>query len=287
MWSEKAPGCSECACARYRHAPVSGRALCAGALRGANSHAAAGAGRHAPALLFLVPSRAARPGPHLRCQFRAVPQQRCVHAAPAPRTRGKGGRERGQRGGRWEIAVRGGCGSAAGRRLSEGRAGWGGAGQASRRARGRSAGGAAVPSGRAARCRVSGALWCFAAGKMASRRITRETFDAAVQDKVKRYRAERGGAAREAMRRFKGNGRRGGELRCCAAKNRRLLGLAARRGRRCFKTEGKYRVKNEFHTKEIVCEPGCWAGPLQPRRLCVVFVVKAVVNGRETRPSVF
>ncbi|XP_052555745.1 SURP and G-patch domain-containing protein 2 isoform X2 [Tympanuchus pallidicinctus] len=42
---------------------------------------------------------------------------------------------------------------------------------------------------------------------MASRRITRETFDAAVQDKVKRYRAERGGAAREAMRRFKAHSR--------------------------------------------------------------------------------
>lgn len=69
------------------------------------------------------------------------------------------------------------------------------------------------PSGRAAPGggrRVSAALCCFAAGKMASRRITRETFDAVVQDKVKRYRAERGDALQEAMHHFKGNGTRRG-----------------------------------------------------------------------------
>ncbi|XP_065604791.1 SURP and G-patch domain-containing protein 2 isoform X2 [Cyrtonyx montezumae] len=42
---------------------------------------------------------------------------------------------------------------------------------------------------------------------MASRRITRETFDAAVQDKVKRYRAERGDALQETMHRFKAHSR--------------------------------------------------------------------------------
>ena len=40
---------------------------------------------------------------------------------------------------------------------------------------------------------------------MASRRITRETFDAVVQDKVKRYRMERGDAMEDTIHHFKGN----------------------------------------------------------------------------------
>ncbi|NWI18617.1 SUGP2 protein, partial [Crypturellus soui] len=42
---------------------------------------------------------------------------------------------------------------------------------------------------------------------MASRRITRETFDAVVQDKVKRYRMERGGAMEEPLHPFKAHSR--------------------------------------------------------------------------------
>lgn len=41
--------------------------------------------------------------------------------------------------------------------------------------------------------------------KMASRRITRETFDAVVQDKVKRYRMDRGDALENTIHHFKGN----------------------------------------------------------------------------------
>lgn len=123
------------------------------------------------------------------------------------------------------------------------------------------------PSGRAAPGggrRVSAALCCFAAGKMASRRITRETFDAVVQDKVKRYRAERGDALQEAMHHFKGNGTRRGcggcprvwprrsaaLLRCCAAAIGLGCGLTARRGRRCLNAGCKFRAKAEFGTKE-------------------------------------
>lgn len=40
---------------------------------------------------------------------------------------------------------------------------------------------------------------------MASRRITRETFDAVVQDKVKRYRMDRGDALENTIHHFKGN----------------------------------------------------------------------------------
>lgn len=40
---------------------------------------------------------------------------------------------------------------------------------------------------------------------MASRRITRETFDAVVQDKVKRYRMDRSDAIEDAIHHFKGN----------------------------------------------------------------------------------
>ncbi|NXU78219.1 SUGP2 protein, partial [Oreotrochilus melanogaster] len=42
---------------------------------------------------------------------------------------------------------------------------------------------------------------------MASRRITRETFDAVVQDKVKRYRMERGDALQDTIHRFKAHSR--------------------------------------------------------------------------------
>ncbi|NXK70458.1 SUGP2 protein, partial [Sylvietta virens] len=42
---------------------------------------------------------------------------------------------------------------------------------------------------------------------MASRRITRETFEAVVQDKVKRYRMERGDAAADSIHRFKAHAR--------------------------------------------------------------------------------
>lgn len=40
---------------------------------------------------------------------------------------------------------------------------------------------------------------------MASRRITRETFDAVVQDKVKRYRMDRSDAIEDTIHHFKGN----------------------------------------------------------------------------------
>ncbi|XP_051495364.1 SURP and G-patch domain-containing protein 2 isoform X2 [Apus apus] len=43
--------------------------------------------------------------------------------------------------------------------------------------------------------------------KMASRRITRETFDAVVQDKVKRYRMERGDAVQDTVQHFKAHSR--------------------------------------------------------------------------------
>lgn len=39
---------------------------------------------------------------------------------------------------------------------------------------------------------------------MASRRITRETFEAVVQDKVKRYRMERSDAVGDSIHHFKG-----------------------------------------------------------------------------------
>uniref|UniRef100_A0A8C6JHK4 Uncharacterized protein n=1 Tax=Melopsittacus undulatus TaxID=13146 RepID=A0A8C6JHK4_MELUD len=48
---------------------------------------------------------------------------------------------------------------------------------------------------------------CAAPIKMASRRITRETFDAVVQDKVKRYRMDRGDAIEDTIHRFKARSR--------------------------------------------------------------------------------